>query len=292
MAEQKKPAQPSNGQRQMSALPISEGTPSPVVGLSVKKSDEKTSPPVPARKKTRVVGDAQLSMPQWRGKKAWSETDNPILKKKPRIVIAVAGMRHCGSTALFNVIRLGLLAEGFKVHSGYSGSGGAMEQIPKGQGVVLTKVHEFRDDVANMCDVIFDVRRDLRDTVASAKRRKFANYVRLGASEYASYNRMLHDMWHPYADMSVEFADLVDDLTITCEKVFHFLGLSKADPRNVSYMVRDLPTDQYPDTLLSREHVTDPDRLLSYQQTLSPSDIRMIEMKNQFWLSKYGYLKS
>ncbi|WPL15274.1 hypothetical protein Thiowin_00159 [Thiorhodovibrio winogradskyi] len=82
-------------------------------------------------------------------------------------IIVVAGMRHSGSTALFNVLRLALKESGINFNSGYSENIDLdnMSKTP----VLLIKTHELRDDIKLRADYVFTTVRDLRDTIASAK---------------------------------------------------------------------------------------------------------------------------
>src|SRR3546814_18244817 len=100
----------------------------------------------------------------------------------------IAGMRHSGSTALFNFVILALKQRGVDFASFYSEAAQAERLHDPDCPLLLIKTHEFRDDVASRASMVITTRRDLRDTVASAQRRKFTTYERLnGAVESAQY---------------------------------------------------------------------------------------------------------
>ncbi|GAB3343655.1 sulfotransferase domain-containing protein [Marilutibacter aestuarii] len=207
-----------------------------------------------------------------------------------RTLVVVAGMRHSGSTALFNILRQALEAEGLAFESLYSeGAHQALLDDPE-QGVLLVKTHEFRDDIAGQAAVVVTSRRDLRDTVASAARRKFPLLEKLGgATEYAKYNRTLHDAWEVRSDYVFLYEDYRANPAKEIGRLFQYLGFTRADPDQVAYAVENLPTDQYDKLLLSPTHVTDPERILSFRDTLSEAQIEKIQSENGTWLRRFGY---
>src|SRR3546814_19142334 len=110
-----------------------------------------------------------------------------------RGAIVIAGMRHSGSTAIFNIVRLALKQRGVDFASFYSEAAQAERLHDPDCPLLLIKTHEFRDDVASRASMVITTRRDLRDTVASAQRRKFTTYERLnGPGEYAKSTRTTH----------------------------------------------------------------------------------------------------
>lgn len=206
----------------------------------------------------------------------------------PRTIL-VAGMRHSGSTAVFNVVRLALEYAGLRYASCYSdGTNSELLNDPD-SGPLLIKTHELRDDVLMRADAVITARRDLRDTVASAKRRKFPLLERLGgATAYAKYNRLLHDVWLPYSDCEFIYESYMDAPAAEAGKVLAFLGL-EVDAESVCAEVAKLPTDDYQKTLLSDTHITDPFRVLSFNDTLDESQIGRINTDHADWLRRYGY---
>lgn len=207
-----------------------------------------------------------------------------------RCVIVIAGMRHSGSTALFNLVRLALEHKGVQFTSLYSeGKSGESINDPA-PGTLLIKTHELRDDVITRADVIITTRRDLRDTVASAKRRDFPLLKRLGdASEYAKYNRALHDIWLPYSNYEFVYEAYIADPLGESRRLLDFIGMGEMDVETIHERVSSLPTDQYGTTLLSPLHVTDPLRVMSFHNTLSEAQLSRINTDNAAWLRRYGY---
>ena len=219
---------------------------------------------------------------------ARSNIDVPTrAKNNQRTVIVIAGMRHSGSTVLFNIIRLALELCEIKFRSGYS-EAFDISQFRR-EPVLLVKTHELRDDLLEKTDIVLTTVRDLRNSVASAKRRKFALFQKLGTIEYAKLNRQLHEIWAPlsayefrYERFMTEPQDIINDV----------LDLLCLDPRHlatISAAVHNLPTDQYEKTLLSPTHITDPDRIYDYNVTLTSDEIREIECIASAWLRRLSY---
>lgn len=223
-----------------------------------------------------------------------TETENSrrvaTLASASRGAIVIAGMRHSGSTALFNIVRLALKQRGADFVSFYSEGIQSERLHDPSCPLLLIKTHEFRDDVASRASMVITTRRDLRDTVASAKRRKFPTYERLGgAVEYAKYNRTLHDIWHRHSDYEFVYETYMAEPLAEMTKLFRFIGLDGLDVAAVHAEVSTLPVDQYRESLLSPVHITDPEHLLSFKDSLVESEIARINRDHTAWLQRYGY---
>jgi len=206
----------------------------------------------------------------------------------PRTIL-VAGMRHSGSTAVFNLIRLALEHAGLRYASCYSDGAHCELVDDPDSGPLLIKTHELRDDVLLRADAIITTRRDLRDTVASAKRRKFPLLEKLGgATAYAKYNRSLHDIWLPYSNCEFVYETYMTAPEDEARRLLSLLGL-EVDVGTVCIEVTKLPTDDYQRTLLSHTHITDPLRVLSFHDTLDENEIGRINTDHAAWLGRYGY---
>lgn len=204
--------------------------------------------------------------------------------------IVIAGMRHSGSTALFNIVRLALKQKGVPFTSFYSeGKNSELLNDPQ-QGLILVKTHELRDDVLTRADTIITTRRDLRDTVASAKRREFPLLRKLGSEvEYAKYNRSLHDQWLPYSDYEFVYEAFLANPVEVADQVLALLNLTGVDADALCAEVNRLPTDEYDITLLSPMHITDPQKVRSFRDTLTDVQTMKITSDHATWLQRYGY---
>ncbi|MGD9212478.1 MAG: sulfotransferase [Desulfobacteraceae bacterium] len=204
--------------------------------------------------------------------------------------IVVAGMRHSGSTALFNIIRLMLIEAGLKFVSCYSEYQGCIEKVRTANCLGLIKIHEMRDDVAQVANVVLTTRRDLRDTVASAVRRQFPLLKKIGSPvEYAKYNRSLHDAWNSISDYQFVYEKFIINPIDCIHTIAQLVDIDSVDAEKIYDQVSHLPQDDYDTTLLSPSHITDPERKLTYKDSLDKKIIAEIENHNSNWLKEYGY---
>jgi hypothetical protein len=205
--------------------------------------------------------------------------------------IAIAGMRHSGSTALYNIVRLALGHARIDFSCGYAEYTSDLNAVADQRKIRLIKIHEFRDDVAYGGGLFITTRRDIRDTVASAVRRNFPMLEKAnGPAGYARYNRILHDVWLPFSDYVFVYEDFMKDPMGIIENLLAFMGLPDVSAESIFEEVKNLPTDQYQLTLLSPSHITDPDHNLTFQDTLDSSVIEKINHDHAVWLSRYGYV--
>lgn len=211
------------------------------------------------------------------------------IENNERTVIVVAGMRHSGSTAVFNIIRLALMEMDVRFSSDYSEHVDVQAFLNDDSDVHLIKLHELRDDVVEFASVVITTLRDLRDTVASAVRREFPLLQKLGEVEYAKYNRSIHDIWLPYSDYEVSYARLIHYPVSVIQELFLLLSIENVRPSSIYEAVCSLPVDDYKNTLLSPSHITDPERKLTYRDTLSKEVLEKIESVSSGWLRQYGY---
>ncbi|XOV89480.1 MAG: sulfotransferase domain-containing protein [Pseudomonadota bacterium] len=211
------------------------------------------------------------------------------LKSGANVDIVIAGMRHSGSTALFNILRLALEQSAIAFESGYSEREWVLG--PRTRPVRLIKTHELRDDLLPTETLIITSVRDLRDAVASGVRRKFDMCEKLGgAVAYAKYNRSLDELWADRSDYVFRYEEFMRDPYHAIRQLLDFVGLEDVDISRVQEQVLHLPTDNYNTTLLSNTHITDPERTLNYTDTLTENEIRQITSQNLTWLLKYDYL--
>ena len=213
-----------------------------------------------------------------------------LLQEKSNPVILVAGMRHSGSTALFNIVRLGLKYASRKHTANYS-EYIEPKIIKREAGLThLIKIHDFRNDYFKQADIVITSRRDLRDTIASAKRRDFSMLNKLGGEVlYARHNRLLHETWHQRSDYEMSYDDFIEDMCLEIEKILRVVGIDANLASLVLAELKVLPTNQYEKTLLSATHITDPGRIYSYDVSLQKDTVRRINEENDDWLENFGY---
>jgi hypothetical protein len=214
-----------------------------------------------------------------------------IIEHNQPVTIVVAGMRHSGSTAIFNLIRFLFEQYNIDFESGYSEYKEYENMSIRSDKVRIIKTHELRDDVQLAADFIITARRDLRDTVASAVRRDFKMLKQLGSlANYAKYNRALHDLWSQKTNFEVIYDDFKKNEHATVGALCESLGFADTSIEALLSLINNIPKDQYADTLLTDSHITDPSNKLTYCDTLSKEDIMLIEQQNFHWLAQYEYI--
>ena len=76
----------------------------------------------------------------------------------------------------------------------------------------------------------------------------------------------------------------------TASELLEFLDIQSVDIQNVIAEVNNLTTDNYTVTLLSRTHITDPERILTFTDTLPQKVLETITRQNYKWLLSNGYV--
>ena len=211
-------------------------------------------------------------------------------KRKSPIVILVAGMRHSGSTALFNIIRLALELGQIEYKSGYSEHLSLDALKSSGVPVCLIKIHELRDDILDFADIVITTKRDVRDAVASASRRSFPLLNRIGGlRDYAKYNRMLYEVWDRFSHIEFSYESFMDYPIENIRCLLSLLGIDDSLAEVIHTRLLNLSTDDYEKTLLTEHHITDPDRIMSFTQTLGERVSSEITSDHKSWLIKHSY---
>lgn len=246
--------------------------------------------------KLKITYDATLRYLELSGNRQIS--DDSVRVKDTNVVrllgdgrdvdVVIVGMRHSGSTAIFNVVRLAIEASGIPFESGYSERDWILE--PRKTKLRLIKTHEVRDDILCSYPLIINVVRDLRDTVASAARRNFVVYQKMGALEYAKHNRAINDVWTQKEDIKIKYEEFMASPVDVISGLLDALGLEGIEASAISDMVQTLPLDDYETTLLSASHITDPDRKTDFLETLGENIVSKITAQNFEWLDRNGYL--
>lgn len=212
-----------------------------------------------------------------------------LLRRGKEVDLVVAGMRHSGSTALYNLLRLSLISMDIDFEAGYS-EAKWLEKTKRKKQVRLIKIHEVRDDLIRDDAIVITSVRDLRDSVASATRRGFDMLKKFGAVEYAKYNRSLHEAWARRSHYEFSYESFMQYPEKAVTDLLQFLTMEPVDLMALLADVNNLPVDNYAVTLLSRSHITDPDRKLHFNDTLTEADAEKITRHNYRWLCEHDYV--
>jgi hypothetical protein len=206
--------------------------------------------------------------------------------RRSRIILS-AGMPRSGSTWLFNAARLLLRrAEGDGLSSGWVED---WPTLPPGRTLLL-KVHDFDAPLARRADVVLYSYRDVRDVLASSKR-KFGTPPSVEAAR-----RLLEQdcEWRKAARLVMRYESMLADPAAVVKELAEVLQVRDVDPAAVAEEVRGLDAREPPsggydrETLLHPGHITD-GRHGSWEGWLDADLLRRIQEQCGDWLTANGY---
>ncbi len=206
----------------------------------------------------------------------------------PTALVLAAGMPRSGSTWLYNALRL-LLAR-----NGLSYAAGWLTDLEHRVGTepVLLKVHDYDPAlVARAAGIVYSYR-DLRDALASA-RRKFGR-----APSLAHARRLLesHARWLPAAGFVMRYETMLQDPSGTLSALAAAFGLQAGDAAalaaelgRLDYTASEDGNGRYNTVnLMHRDHVTDGTHG-SWRGTLDDDFVRDLEREFAHWFADHGY---
>lgn len=205
-------------------------------------------------------------------------------------LIVTAGMPRSGSTWLYNAVRLLLEYTGkLDIGAGWISDFNSF----KNHDVVILKIHYFKPVIANNATMILYSYRDIRDALASFKR-KFGNEPSIEQARKFIHN---DNIWREKASFIMKYEDMIAAQEKTLEKITGFLGITNAnliqiiqDINNMTYEKGEKRNDLYNmENLLHKNHITD-GRHGSWDGYVPKELIREIENEFNEWLQSNGYL--
>ncbi len=202
-------------------------------------------------------------------------------------IILSAGMPRSGSTWLFNAARL-LLCASEDPSSGWIGDFACLPKKP----LMLLKVHDHDPFLARHARTILYSYRDVRDALASSKR-KFATEPTL---ELARQWLISDRRWREQATFVLRYESMLADPARSVRDLARALKLPVADADavcrqlgQVEYQPARAGLGSYDrETLLHPGHVTD-GRHRSWDGWLDRALVRQIEDECGDWLAENGY---
>lgn len=205
-------------------------------------------------------------------------------------LIVTAGMPRSGSTWLYNAVRLLLEYTGkLDIGSGWISDFNSF----KDHDVVILKIHYFEPVIANNATTILYSYRDIRDALASFKR-KFGNEPSIEQARKLIHN---DKKWREKASFIMKYEDMIAAQEKTLEKIAGFLGITNANPiqiiqdiNNMTYEKGEKRNDVYNmENLLHKNHITD-GRHGSWDGYVQKELITQIENELKDWLQFNGYI--
>lgn len=219
---------------------------------------------------------------------------------KPKVILVV-GMCQSGSTLLFNILRF-MLEKKYQVYSCHYSDYDHDKACYA--DYVIIKTHKHHIKLHSMADFIFTTKRDLRDTISSAKKRwpkTFNTTQKL--IDRGHYNIHLLDIWKEYANYIFKYEAYFSNEDKIIREIGKHLNVKDIDTETIVkqtlelYYLSDLPkkdnfdNETYCKTLLSKHHNTSNGKIGSYRDVLKEDDIIEIENTHKEWLIHNGYLE-
>ena len=204
-------------------------------------------------------------------------------------LIVAAGMPRSGSTWLYNAVRLLLENTGLlDIGAGWIGDFNTF----KNHDVVILKIHNYEPVIATNAALIFYSYRDVRDALASFKR-KFGDEPSLAQARAFIEN---DTKWREKASFIMKYEEMIAAREKTLGDIARCLEITDA---NLAHIEQDIDTMNYArgglkndtyhlENLLHKNHITD-GRHGSWKGCLSDGLVTQIETELKDWLLCNGY---
>jgi hypothetical protein len=205
-------------------------------------------------------------------------------------LIVTAGMPRSGSTWLYNAVRLLLEGTGcLDIGAGWIADFNSF----KNHDVVILKIHNFEPVIADNATVIFYSYRDVRDALASFKR-KFGNEPSIDQAKTFIDN---DNKWRQKASFIMKYEEMIAAREKTINAIARCLQIQNANPHHLmqeidtmNYTKGDKKNNTYNlENLLHKNHITD-GRHGSWKGHVPDTIITQIELECKDWLQANGYI--
>jgi hypothetical protein len=218
--------------------------------------------------------------------------------------ICIVGPHQCGSTRLFNLVRL--LYQDKKVHSCWSYQ--IKSNDDKKYDVIVSKKHFTNKEYLNKFDIVIMPYRDVRDAAISHHKKMISkgnrgfksinSYITFCNHYINIFNSMLKhtNYLFKYEEYNLEYI----------KKLCQFLKINKTDAELNNILIeldklhkssqivkyRNFKNTQYQKTLLTQSHNTANGKSNKYKTHFSLEENKKILQNTKIYnfLSKYGYL--
>lgn len=212
--------------------------------------------------------------------------------------IGIVGMGQCGSTMVYNLIRI--LCE--KTHKHVISSWSSRLSVdPANYDYVVLKYHRYEKD--HNLDVVIMPIRDPRDCAAS----KIKRWGRgKNISETIDINKTNYESWKPQSNYMFSYEKFKCTPLLIVQELCNVIGLDIVQddmsqsieeveamiiPSNLKKFTRgdDLKNKIFTKTLLSQSHVTSNGRIGYYNEVLTVDEVLHINNKYGDWIKELGY---
>lgn len=225
--------------------------------------------------------------------KEWAESGT-VQRVRPKIYL-IAGMHRSGSTWLYNAVRLLLKAwpaTGGKVAGGWVVD---WQNLPRTEHMVI-KTHGYQEAWVRRADLVFYSYRDLRDAMASF-RRKFGLADPLALAMQSIQNdKALRGV----ARYAMRYEQMIEDKVACLRDIASVLGMPVPDDTRLADIAREIDSLSYDspgprnaqyhlENLLHKGHITNGQHG-SWDKDIPALVIREMERRHEGWLRENRYL--
>ncbi len=207
-------------------------------------------------------------------------------------LVVAAGMPRSGSTWLYNAARILLESTGkFDIGAGWISDYNTFQH----HDLVILKIHFFNQDIANNGTAVLYSYRDIRDALASFKR-KFGVAPTIDlARRFLASDRD----WRQRSHFIMRYEDMIREEEETILQLAQLFEITGVDAKSISERIKamnyDTGNQKTPvynlENLLHKNHITD-GRHGSWEGHVPPSLVERIETEFADWLVANGYTLS
>lgn len=207
------------------------------------------------------------------------------------MLILSAGLNRSGSTWLYNAVRL--LIKGSNCFPGIVCAGWVDDiNVQDNNKHYVIKLHEFNEELVSKADFIFYSYRDMRDVLASLKR-KFRTEPSLHLADSLFKKDKL---WRDVAHFSMKYEDMTKDNLFILRQLSKSLGINDVDLDKVNDKLQSLSFSSEGDkglynksNLYHQNHITN-GMWGSWQGELDNSLVTEIVLAYNDWFVENKYL--
>jgi len=213
------------------------------------------------------------------------------INSQKHFIILSSGMPRSGSTWLYNAARL-ILLNSQKTHDLVSfGWIGDLDSIPK-KKIMLIKIHSYDISWVKKSQIILYSYRDIRDALASAKRK----FEQQPSIERADAYILQYKQWKNEADFIMRYESMLNDPLGTLEKLASTLNIKDVklteiltEINSLSYQSTGIKNEAYNmENLLHKGHITNGSHG-SWKGYLDDVLVKQIEDKFRDWFIENKY---
>ncbi len=205
-------------------------------------------------------------------------------------LIVTAGMPRSGSTWLYNVIRLLMQETSLDIGAGWIGDFNTF----KDHDIVILKIHNFEEVIAKKATYIFYSFRDIRDALASFKRKFNSEPSIEQARTYINHDAL----WKKCAHYSMRYETMIESQKSTISEIASILQIPNPNIPEIIENIRSMTYGESTKTngtynlenLLHKGHITN-GKHGSWYNDLPKELVIQIEEECSSWLQTNNYLQ-